>query len=103
MTVLILCLSGFLNLCVVNQPPSLPFGVLVEGTLGSTEATCTVSLLAPDGMCSSETAPCDFLGGVIGGCFGLPCEGGPGADACWLYDLGPGTPPEGHAYAYAFD
>lgn len=104
-SLLALCLSSALNLCLVEQPPSLPFGVLVEGVSGTSFASCTVREVAPDFSCLPlpPVAGCAFLGGVVGGCFGLPCNGGVAGTSCWLFEIGGETPVEGNAFFYVFE
>jgi hypothetical protein len=59
--------STALGLCEVASQPSLPAGFLVEGT---GPPVCIVVLAST----CEEQAGCNYLGGVTGGCFGLPEE-----------------------------
>ena len=58
-------LSTDLGICVVHQPPTLEAGFLVEGP-------DMVNCIAARASDCSYVSGCNYLGGVIAGCFDLP-------------------------------
>ena len=61
--------TGDRALCFVS-PLGQSSGFLVEGP---DVPNCTLALMDTSGQCVSY-APCEYLGGVVGGCYELPAE-----------------------------